>query len=82
MVKPILDFVRLKNGVDSRLQILLNNVFGKVVMVPDYSTALQVAKDHGLTCVTPELQVVYAGAFITKVGSSTSGSTQQDGGPS
>ena len=55
MVKPILDFVRLKNGVDSRLQILLNNVFGKVVMVPDYSTALQVAKDHGLTCVTPEL---------------------------
>ena len=37
-------------------------------MVPDYSTALQVAKDHGLTCVTPDLQIVYAGAFITRVG--------------
>lgn len=38
-------------------------------MVKDYETALRIAKDSGLTCVTPELQVVYAGAFITKVGS-------------
>ena len=38
-------------------------------MVRDYSAALRIAKENGLTCVTPELQVVYAGAFITKVGS-------------
>lgn len=38
-------------------------------MVRDYEAALRIAKDNGLTCVTPELQVVYAGAFITKVGS-------------
>ena len=38
-------------------------------MVKDYEDALRIAKSNGLTCVTPELQVVYAGAFITKVGS-------------
>ena len=38
-------------------------------MVKDYESALRIAKQNGLTCVTPELQVVFAGAFITKVGS-------------
>ena len=38
------------------------------MVVQDYATALRIAKDHGLTCITPNLQVVYAGAFITKVG--------------
>ena len=38
-------------------------------MVRDYEAALRIAKENGLTCVTPELQVVYAGAVITKVGS-------------
>ena len=38
-------------------------------MVRDYQSALRIAKDNGLTCITSELQVVYAGAFITKVGS-------------
>ena len=52
-----------------RLLKLVNNTFCKVVMVKDYESALRIAKDSGLTCVTPELQVVYAGAFITKVGS-------------
>ena len=37
-------------------------------MVKDYQTALEIAKSNGLTCITPQLQVVYAGAFITKVG--------------
>lgn len=67
--KCILDFVRLKPEADMRLLKLVNNTFCKVVMVKDYESALRIAKDSGLTCVTPELQVVYAGAFITKVGS-------------
>jgi hypothetical protein len=37
-------------------------------MVKEYARALQIAKEYSLTCVTPDLQVVYAGAFITKVG--------------
>jgi len=37
-------------------------------MVKDYTEAMKIAKDHGYTCVTPELQVVYAGAFVTRVG--------------
>ena len=60
--------VKLKDGADKRLTKLLLNILCNVVMVKDYATALSIAKQHGLTCVTPNLQVVYAGAFITKVG--------------
>ena len=67
--KSLLNFVRVKPEADQRLQKLVSNIFGKVAMVRDYESALRIAKENGLTCVTPELQVVYAGAFITKVGS-------------
>ena len=66
--KPLLQMVKLKAGADKRLTKLLLNMLSNVVMVKDYNTALTIAKQHGLTCVTPNLQVVYAGAFITKVG--------------
>ena len=29
---------------------------------------MQIAKDYNLTCITPDHQIVYAGAFITSVG--------------
>jgi len=63
------DFVKLKPEADRRLETLVHNIFAKVVLVKEYSRALQIAKEFKLTCVTPDLQVVYAGAFITKVGS-------------
>jgi len=63
------DFVKLKPEADRRLETLVHNIFSKVVLVKEYSRALQIAKEFKLTCVTPDLQVVYAGAFITKVGS-------------
>lgn len=66
--KPISDFVCLKENADKKLQGLVHNMLYKVYMVRDYNTAMQIAKDYNLTCVTPDLQVVYAGAFITKVG--------------
>jgi hypothetical protein len=56
--------------------VLVHNIFYKVVMVRDYPTALQYAKDHKLTCITPDQQVVYSGAFITKVGSSRAQTTE------
>ena len=66
--KPLLKMVKLKDGADKRLTKLLLNILCNVVMVKDYTIALSIAKQHGLTCVTPNLQAVYAGAFITKVG--------------
>jgi hypothetical protein len=29
---------------------------------------MELAREYNMTCVTPDLQIVYAGAFITKVG--------------
>ncbi len=54
-VKPLIDFVALKTTADRRLQSLVDNTFSKVVLVRDYQTALRVAKDNNLTCVTPDL---------------------------
>ena len=70
--------VKLKDGADKRLTKLLLNILCNVVMVKDYATALSIAKQHGLTCVTPNLQVVYAGAFITKVGQQARDGNQSD----
>lgn len=53
--KPLLKMVKLKEGADKRLTKLLLNALCKVVMVKDYATALNIAKEHGLTCVTPDL---------------------------
>lgn len=64
----MLDIVRLSASADPRLQDLLENIFSKVVLVRTYDEGMQVAKEHNLTCITADLEVVYAGAFITKVG--------------
>lgn len=66
--KSMLDFVSLVPNADPRLQTLLESIFGKVVLVQSYDEATQVAKQHNLTCITSDLEVVYAGAFISKVG--------------
>jgi chromosome segregation ATPase len=65
---PLKNFITLKAGSDARLLKLIDSFFSKVVLVKDYATAMNVAKDYNLTCITRDLQVVYAGAFITKVG--------------
>jgi len=54
-VKPLIDFVSLKASADKRLLRLVQNTFSKVVLVRDYQTALKVAKDRNLTCITPDL---------------------------
>jgi len=64
----MLDIVRLSASADRRLQDLLENIFSKVVLVRSYDEGMQVAKEHNLTCITADLEVVYAGAFITRVG--------------
>lgn len=54
-VRPLIDYVRLKDNADPRLQVLVDNTFGSVVLVKDYTVALRVAKENYLTCVTPDL---------------------------
>jgi len=66
--KSMLDIVSLTPSADPRLQHLLEHIFGKVVLVRSYDEAMQVAKQHNLACITADLEVVYAGAFISKVG--------------
>jgi chromosome segregation ATPase len=50
---------------------LVSKVFGKFVLVQTYALAMQVAKDYNLTCITPDHQIVFAGAFLTQVGQYT-----------
>jgi chromosome segregation ATPase len=67
-VRPLTKFVTLKQMADQRLSRLVHNIFSKVVMVTNYPLAMQVAKEYNLNCITPDHQIVYAGAFITQVG--------------
>lgn len=67
-VMPLYKQLRLKEETDPRLVKLIHNIFAKVVLVKNYPLAMEIARDYNLTCVTPDLQIVYAGAFITRVG--------------
>lgn len=67
-VKSMLDIVQLSPSADRRLELLRSSIFAKVVLVKSYDEGMQVAKEHSLTCITADLEVVYAGAFISKVG--------------
>ena len=64
----MLDIVKLSRSADPRLQHLVSKIFAKVVLVRSYDEGMQIAKEHNLTCITTDLEVIYAGAFITKVG--------------
>jgi hypothetical protein len=47
---------------------LIETIFSKTVLLKTYEEGMQVAREHNLTCITSDLEVVYAGAFLTKVG--------------
>jgi chromosome segregation ATPase len=66
--RPLLNFCRLKQTSDQRLQPLIDRIFSRTYLVKDYAAAQRIAKDFNVTAISPDLQVVYAGAFITKVG--------------
>ena len=65
---PLVSKLKLKEGADPKLKILMNKLFCKILLVKTYSLAMEYAKEFNLTCITPDLQIVYAGAFVTKVG--------------
>ena len=55
MCKSILDIVSLDSEADPRINYLLKNTFGGSVLVKDFKSALKIAKENDLTCVTPDL---------------------------
>ncbi|TNV73888.1 hypothetical protein FGO68_gene5106 [Halteria grandinella] len=67
--RPLHTLIKLKHDADNRLSTLVRNLFSKVLLVRDYPVAMEVAKQWNLTCITADLQIVHAGAFITQVGS-------------
>mmetsp|Transcript_4485 Transcript_4485/g.6706 ORF Transcript_4485/g.6706 Transcript_4485/m.6706 type:complete len:323 (+) Transcript_4485:2037-3005(+) len=54
--------------LQTKIDNLVRDIFHKVVLVPTYDDGMRIAKDHNLTCITSDLQVVYAGAFLTRGG--------------
>ena len=64
----MMDVVRLSPEADPRLMNIVQNIFSKVILVKTYDEGMQIAKDHNLTCITGNLEIVYAGAFLTRVG--------------
>ena len=65
---PLWNQVRVKEGTDPRISRIIKNTLSKTVLVKNYQVGLEIAKTFNLTCITPDLQIVYAGAFITKFG--------------
>ena len=47
---------------------ILNKIFGKSLLVKNYEVGLKLAKQFNMNCVTPENEIIYSGAFVTKVG--------------
>ena len=67
-VKSMMEVVKLAPEADPRIGYLVQNIFSKVVLVRNYDEGMTVAKDHNLTCITGELEIVYSGGFLTRVG--------------
>ena len=68
------DVIVVKNHVQSQeglpidIRPLIENIFGKVLLVRNYQTATVIAKKYKLNCVTSEGELVYAGSYLTKLG--------------
>ena len=50
----------LGEDFDRQVKKLLNNTFGKYVLVENYELALEVSKRYSINCITGEREVVYS----------------------
>ena len=62
----LLKQIKTKQGFD--LSGLLDQVFGKTVLVRNQDIANKYSKQYKLNCVTPDGQIVYSGGFMVKAG--------------
>jgi structural maintenance of chromosome 3 (chondroitin sulfate proteoglycan 6) len=66
---PLIQFIDLVDHSNKNtLYPIIEKIFGKCLLVKNYEVAMNLAKNYKLTCVTPENEIVFAGAYITKVG--------------
>lgn len=56
------------NNLKTQLTPIIQKLFGKCLLVKNYEVGMKFAKQYDMTCITAENEVVYAGAFVTKVG--------------
>jgi structural maintenance of chromosome 3 (chondroitin sulfate proteoglycan 6) len=57
-----------QNNLKNQLTPIIQKLFGKCLLVKNYEVGMKFAKQFDMTCITAENEVVYAGAFVTKVG--------------
>ncbi len=60
--------VQAQEGLPIDIRPLIENIFGKTLLVRNYQTATVIAKKYKLNCVTSEGELVYAGSYLTKLG--------------
>jgi len=60
--------IQPQEGLAIDIRPLIENIFGKVLLVRNYQTATVIAKKYRLNCVTSEGELVYAGSYLTKLG--------------
>lgn len=73
---PLVNFIRIKSGIISNfdlykkdLENLIDKIFGKTLLVKNYDTGLNLAKQVNMNCITRDNEIIYAGAILTKIGS-------------
>lgn len=64
----LLKQITIKEGVNLNISPILQQIFGKCLLVRNQEVANRYAKDYNLHCVTPDGQMVQAGAYIMRAG--------------
>ena len=63
------DQIKPHDGVDiPNLELLLDKLFGNLLFVKDFETALKIAAEYKMDCVTGNGEIVYSGGFLTQMG--------------
>jgi len=70
---PFLNCIEIKPEIlkilsEEKIIPIINKIFGKSMLVKNYEVGLKLAKQHNMNCVTPENEIIYSGAFMSKIG--------------
>jgi structural maintenance of chromosome 3 (chondroitin sulfate proteoglycan 6) len=68
---PMIKHIRIKEAYamrENELRPVLIKYFGKNLLVKNYEIGMRYAKQFHMNCITPENEIIYADAFVTKVG--------------
>jgi structural maintenance of chromosome 3 (chondroitin sulfate proteoglycan 6) len=68
---PLIKHIKIKDEYimrEDELRPILQKFFGKCLLVKNYEIGTRYAKQYHMNCITPENEIIYADAFMTKVG--------------